>query len=153
MIRRPPRSTLFPYTTLFRSATLTASGQWRLPQGQSEHPGRSQLQFQLDLRDVGKLLTRFDMPGVVGNGKGVLQGSAGWTGSPITPDFRSLSGSMHLDVQTGQFLKAEPGLAKLLSVLSLQALPRRLTLDFRDVFSNGFAFDFMRGDEIGRAHV
>src|SRR5256885_10883210 len=51
MIRRPPRSTLFPYTTLFRSATLTASGQWRLPQGQSEHPGRSQLQFQLDLRD------------------------------------------------------------------------------------------------------
>src|SRR2546429_9262173 len=28
----------------------------------------------------------------------------------------------------------------------LQALPRRLTLDFRDVFSNGFAFDFMRGD-------
>lgn len=127
-------------------ATLTANGQWRLPQGQSEHPGRSQLQFQLDLRDVGKLLTRFDMPGVVGNGKGSLQGSAGWTGSPITPDFRSLSGSMHLDVQTGQFLKAEPGLAKLLSVLSLQALPRRLTLDFRDVFSNGFAFDFMRGD-------
>src|SRR2546430_12200176 len=24
MIRRPPRSTLFPYTTLFRSGTLTA---------------------------------------------------------------------------------------------------------------------------------
>jgi uncharacterized protein YhdP len=31
-------------------------------------------------------------------------------------------------------------------VLSLQALPRRLTLDFRDVFSDGFAFDFLRGD-------
>src|SRR2546425_11176828 len=28
MIRRPPRSTLFPYTTLFRSANL---GQQRLP--------------------------------------------------------------------------------------------------------------------------
>src|SRR5260221_8907775 len=26
MIRRPPRSTLFPYTTLFRSATSLASG-------------------------------------------------------------------------------------------------------------------------------
>src|SRR2546422_7644811 len=25
MIRRPPRSTLFPYTTLFRSVTVTAS--------------------------------------------------------------------------------------------------------------------------------
>src|SRR2546430_9408794 len=26
MIRRPPRSTLFPYTTLFRSVTCTGSG-------------------------------------------------------------------------------------------------------------------------------
>jgi uncharacterized protein YhdP len=31
-------------------------------------------------------------------------------------------------------------------VLSLQSLPRRLVLDFRDVFSEGFAFDFLRGD-------
>ena len=30
-------------------------------------------------------------------------------------------------------------------MLSLQSLPRRLALDFRDVFSEGFAFDFMRG--------
>src|SRR5256885_5516987 len=29
MIRRPPRSTLFPYTTLFRSATLAASSEHR----------------------------------------------------------------------------------------------------------------------------
>ena len=50
------------------------------------------------------------------------------------------------DVGAGQFLKADPGVAKLLGVLSLQALPRRLTLDFRDIFSAGFAFDFIRGD-------
>src|ERR1035438_7470803 len=31
MIRRPPRSTLFPYTTLFRSGTRTVPG---LPQGE-----------------------------------------------------------------------------------------------------------------------
>ena len=43
-------------------------------------------------------------------------------------------------------MKADAGIAKLLGVLSLQALPRRLTLDFRDVFSEGFAFDFLRGD-------
>src|SRR5437762_9803343 len=28
MIRRPPRSTLFPYTTLFRSFSSTAPGAW-----------------------------------------------------------------------------------------------------------------------------
>src|SRR2546422_3224035 len=30
MIRRPPRSTLFPYTTLFRSLALTTAGGRRL---------------------------------------------------------------------------------------------------------------------------
>src|SRR5438309_8776615 len=30
MIRRPPKSTLFPYTTLFRSASCTAPGARRL---------------------------------------------------------------------------------------------------------------------------
>src|SRR5258707_6823695 len=33
MIRRPPRSTLFPYTTLFRSFLLTAAGQSRILTG------------------------------------------------------------------------------------------------------------------------
>src|SRR3712207_7377987 len=33
MIRRPPRSTLFPYTTLFRSAVLALEGPQRLHLG------------------------------------------------------------------------------------------------------------------------
>ena len=40
-----------------------------------------------------------------------------------------------------QFLEIEPGLGKLVGLISLQALPRRITLDFRDVFSEGFQFD------------
>src|SRR3712207_6981933 len=36
MIRRPPRSTLFPYTTLFRSpATISARHPWHAP---TRHP-------------------------------------------------------------------------------------------------------------------
>src|SRR3712207_7500263 len=35
MIRRPPRSTLFPYTTLFRSPWTEAALQWRL---EKAHP-------------------------------------------------------------------------------------------------------------------
>ena len=57
-----------------------------------------------------------------------------------------MNGSFNINVETGRFLKADPGIAKLLGVLSLQALPRRLALDFRDVFSDGFSFDFIRGD-------
>src|SRR3712207_7577720 len=36
MIRRPPRSTLFPYTTLFRSEARSAVGQH---EREVEHPG------------------------------------------------------------------------------------------------------------------
>jgi uncharacterized protein YhdP len=57
-----------------------------------------------------------------------------------------MTGQFTVDVESGQFLKAEPGVAKLLGVLNLQALPRRLTLDFRDVFSEGFSFDWVRGE-------
>ena len=55
-------------------------------------------------------------------------------------------GKLNVSMASGQFLKADPGIAKLLGVLSLQSLPRRLALDFRDVFSDGFAFDFVRGN-------
>src|SRR3712207_7326404 len=37
MIRRPPRSTLFPYTTLFRSATLETS-RMRMPSLPTDEP-------------------------------------------------------------------------------------------------------------------
>jgi uncharacterized protein YhdP len=42
-------------------------------------------------------------------------------------------------------VKLEPGIGKLLGILSLQALPRRIALDFRDVFSEGFSFDEIVG--------
>jgi uncharacterized protein YhdP len=75
-----------------------------------------------------------------------MEGQVAWRGSPLALDYPTLGGSFNVNVETGQFLKAEPGIAKLMGVLSLQSLPRRLVLDFRDVFSEGFAFDFVRGD-------
>lgn len=52
---------------------------------------------------------------------------------------------MSVQVESGQFAQLDPGVGRLLGVLSLQALPRRITLDFRDVFSQGFAFDSISG--------
>ncbi|HQQ71396.1 MAG TPA: AsmA-like C-terminal region-containing protein, partial [Alicycliphilus sp.] len=128
-------------------ATLTSSGNWALIGGAgSEVQRRTSMDFDLDIRDSGELLARFGMDGVLRRGKGRITGQVSWQGSPLSPDYRSMTGQMHVDVESGQFLKADPGLAKLLGVLSLQSLPRRLTLDFRDVFSEGFAFDFVRGD-------
>ena len=61
-------------------------------------------------------------------------------------DYNSLDGELSLDAAKGQFLKLDPGAAgKLLGLISLQGLPRRITLDFKDVFSEGFAFDSIAG--------
>ena len=104
------------------------------------------MNFKLDIADGGELLARLGMKDVVRKGQGKMEGQVAWMGSPIILDYPSMTGAFTVNVENGQFLKADPGLAKLLGVLSLQALPRRLTLDFRDVFSDGFSFDFFRGD-------
>ncbi|RQO82635.1 YhdP family protein [Acidovorax sp. FJL06] len=131
-------------------ASLTASGNWAVLNAAAASARsaerRTVLSFKLDIRDSGDLLTRMGMANVVRRGKGRMEGQVAWIGAPFSPDYRSMSGQINLNVESGQFLKADPGLAKLLGVLSLQSLPRRLTLDFRDVFSEGFAFDFVRGD-------
>ena len=44
-------------------------------------------------------------------------------------------------MKRGEFLQIEPGAGRLLSLLSMQHLLHRLTLDFRDVLGKGFAFD------------
>ena len=107
---------------------------------------RTQLDFTLQLQNSGELLERLGYKGAIRNGKGRMVGQVGWTGSPFSPDYTSMSGQFNVNIDKGQFLKAEPGVARLFGVLNLQALPRRLTLDFSDVFSEGFTFDFVRGD-------
>ncbi|QNM94758.1 YhdP family protein [Chitinimonas koreensis] len=121
---------------------LAMSGSWR-PGGEG---GSSQFKVQVDSSDIGKLLGRFGYAETVRRGSGSLRGDLSWQGSPLSPDYPSLSGALTVSAQNGQFAKVEPGVGRLLGVLSLQALPRRMTLDFRDVFSEGFAFDRIEGD-------
>ncbi|WP_374568718.1 YhdP family protein [Ideonella sp.] len=107
---------------------------------------RMTLELKLDMTDAGTMLDRLGMGKQVRNGHGRVQGEFNWTGAALQPDWASMGGAAQVNLDAGQFLKAEPGAARLLGVLSLQALPRRLTLDFRDVFQQGFAFDNLAGD-------
>ena len=135
---------LSKFNIITPEAVLTATGNWaRL---NTSPRRRTALNFKLDMVDGGELLSRFGMKGVIRKARGKLEGQVAWLGTPMSPDYPSMTGAFTVHVESGQFLKADPGIAKLLGVLSLQALPRRLTLDFRDVFSEGFAFDFVRGD-------
>jgi len=125
-------------------ASLHATGRWSAPA--DNRPRRTEMNFRLDVQDAGNLLTRLGTPGALRAGAGHLEGQIGWNGSPMALHYPSMQGQFQIKMGRGQFLKADPGVAKLLGVLSLQALPRRLLLDFRDVFYEGFAFDTVQGD-------
>ncbi|MEO9064138.1 MAG: AsmA-like C-terminal region-containing protein, partial [Burkholderiaceae bacterium] len=123
-------------------ARFSAKGRWGHA-GSVEH---TQLDFDIEASDVGALMDRFGLTRTIKSGTATLSGDASWQGGPSTIDFGTLRGHLKLAADKGQFLKADPGIAKLLNILSLQGLARRLTLDFNDVFEAGFAFDTVRAD-------
>ncbi|MBR0568539.1 TIGR02099 family protein [Azoarcus sp. L1K30] len=119
---------------------LSGNGLWQ--------PGRNpntQLDFVLETADIGNFTRALGYPDVVRGGRATLGGQLSWRGAPTRIDYPSLNGKLDLDAEKGQFNKLEPGVGRLLGILSLQALPRRISLDFRDVFSQGFAFDRISG--------
>ncbi len=107
---------------------------------------QSQVSLQLDISDAGKILARYGYPNTVKGGSGKLVSNMTWVGSPDEFNYASLNGTLKLDTGKGRFVKMKPGVGKLLSILSLQALPRHITLDFTDVFSEGFQFDNINGN-------
>lgn len=107
---------------------------------------RTDVTVKLDISDVGKFLARMGWPDSMKGGIATLDGPISWSGNPTRFDIPSLSGQLKLEAKDGRFRQIEPGVAKLLGILSLQALPRRVSLDFRDVFSKGFSFDHISAD-------
>ena len=127
-----------------------ATGFWASPKDVNKNQNvslkKTTLDFNLDIDNAGQMLDRMGTRGAVSAGKGKLNGQISWYGSPMQMDYASLGGRFNINIEKGSFLKTEPGAARLLGVLNLQALPRRLFLDFKDIFSDGFSFDFFRGD-------
>ncbi len=117
--------------------SLTSDGLWR---GQD-----TALNFKLDVRNIDKMLERLGYADAVRRGTAKLEGRLSWAGTPVQIDYATLKGELKAEAANGQFNKLDPGVGRLLGILSLQSLPRRITLDFRDIFSEGFAFDSIIG--------
>jgi len=120
---------------------LSGDGAWRVVTGGTQ----SEAKFQLSINDAGNTLARYGYPDTVKGGTGILSANMYWEGAPGQFKYSSLNGMLKLDTGKGRFLKMDPGAGKLLSVLSLQALPKHLFGDFDDVFSAGFQFDKING--------
>lgn len=120
--------------------SLSGDGVWH-----GDGDARTSVNLMLDISDAGKILARSGYPNTVKGGSGRLAANLSWAGTPDAFNYATLNGVLNVDTGKGQFLKMDPGIGKLLGILSLQALPKRITLDFNDVFSDGFQFDSIKG--------
>ena len=121
---------------------ITATGQWSNWKTQQN----TQMNFNWQISDIGKTFKRLNLGDTIKGGTAQLNGQLRWAGSPHEFDIPNLAGNVQVEANKGQILKIEPGVGRLFSVLSLQNLPRRLTLDFKDLFSSGFVFDKISAD-------
>lgn len=120
---------------------IDASGDWT---GRGT-TARTRLQVAVDSDDFGALLSGLGFGGRIDGGQGEANFDAAWPGSPARFRLDALQGRLALTMKDGRLVEIEPGAGRVLGLLSLAELPRRLTLDFRDFFSKGFAFNRIGG--------
>lgn len=120
---------------------LQASGDWSL-EGDAH---RSSFDIHMASESLGDFLRALDFSTPVEGGQTLVRFEVWWDGSPGQFQLARLNGDVNFTVNTGVIKDASPGTGRLLGLLSVQALPRRLALDFRDVFDSGFVFDEANG--------
>jgi uncharacterized protein YhdP len=127
-----------------KSFEIVGSGRWVVDEADPTG-SHSYLQAKLTSTDVGATMARLGYdPGIVSDELS-MNFDLNWSGGP-RDDFRdSLNGEALVRIGSGQLSDVEPGAGRMMGLMSVVALPRRLSLDFRDVFAKGFGFDQIRG--------
>jgi uncharacterized protein YhdP len=106
---------------------------------------RTRMQVAVQSEDFGALLAGLGMAGRIDGGAGTARFEGAWPGSPAGFTLGALEGSLALAVKDGRLVEVDPGAGRVLGLLSVAELPRRLMLDFRDLFSRGFVFNRVGG--------
>lgn len=124
------------------AASIHVQGLWK---GKEAGQQRTDMDVKVTTRDAGKTMGALGFAGTVKNGDGQLAMTVSWPGTPFDFEPGRLSGNFLVDIKKGRLLELDPGAGRIFGLLSLQALPRRMSLDFSDMFSKGFSFDRIGG--------
>lgn len=132
-----------------RLMRLTARGGWRL----SGNSNRTYLLGDIKIPNVSQLLNSwgFKSSNLVESG-GNITFDLSWAKPPFNPTIKDMNGNISLQLTKGRIIDlgsstdAKIDFGRMLNIFSLQTIPRRLSLDFSDLFEKGYSFDFMKGD-------
>lgn len=142
LVRADDGLRLRSFTATTHSFSAKGSGSWLVtPSGQ-----QSAVSFALESSNVLETLKDLGYGATLTGKRGAAQASLSWSGAPDSNLFARLSGTAHIEVTSGQMLTVQPGAGRVFGLMSVGALPRRLSLDFSDLTDKGLAFDSIRGD-------
>jgi uncharacterized protein YhdP len=95
---------------------------------------------------AGELLRESGFYSALSGAPGELTLELTWPGAPGDLSLAQARGRLDIEIGTGNMLDLEPGIGRVLGILNTGALRRRLSLDFSDVFEDGFGFDSITGE-------
>ncbi len=129
-------------------AKLEMDGLWQRYGDPKSPPGKSltTMNMKVESSNLNALFSQFGFGDQLKRGTGKLEGKLSWPGHVYQFQTATLSGEFKVEARNGQFAQIPVGAGKLLALISLQSIPRRFTFDFRDVFSEGFAFERIDGN-------
>ena len=128
-------------------SSVSVTGDWKYDANASESKHLTQFLIDIDSSDFGRMLERLGFENTVKAGEGSLEANFLTEVSPLDITVDELSGDVHLSILKGEVVEVSPGgTGRVFGLLSLQALPRRLALDFSDIFSKGMSFDEIDGN-------
>ena len=133
------------FTTEAESFTTTGTASWLVD---SFDPARQSTSLQLNLSsaNVAEALARLGYGPVIQAEEAIATINVHWPGAPGGDWLASVSGEVSFAMSKGQLMEVDPGAGRVFGLMSIAALPRRLSLDFSDVFKQGLGFDEIKGD-------
>lgn len=119
---------------------IAGTGRW-LADDEDPLGSRTSITATLTSTGVEQTMVRLNyQPGIVSKNMSMLF-DLDWSGSPRAEFFDVLDGEVQVRLGEGQLQEVDPGAGRVFGLMSIVELPRRLSLDFRDVFSKGFGFN------------
>ena len=130
------------FTGRSESFFMEGSGGWyQRPQGQE-----TRVVLAASSENVAGALEQLGFDAITEAERAQLALNVYWPSAPSPGWEESIAGGLNLRLERGSVLNLDPGAGRMVGLMSITALPRRLALDFRDVFNRGLVFDEMSGD-------
>jgi uncharacterized protein (TIGR02099 family) len=125
-----------------RSTTILANGKWTKIGGEQQ----SDLELHLESKNLGETMDDLDYVGSISGGEGNIDVNVSWPGALTDVVVDHLQGSAAINFREGKLLAIDSGAGRVFGLFSLQTLPKRLLLDFSDVYQKGIVFNEIVGN-------